>query len=277
MTVVRFVFEHREEAALKQCSWSLHHWWRCASSAASLLLLATCILCACGKPQGAAPAPSPTSRPAATGTPTVRGQAVSFVAEDGVTLQGVLYGQGTRAIILSNEGNNESSPWLPVAQQLAQQGYLALTYMYRYQGNTIDQLALHSLTDLRAAIAFMRARNVSRLVLIGASLGALDTVKVAAVEPFDAIVVISAPMGFQEVQLHDGELRRITVPKLFVTSEDNPPFTHDTLHMFDATPDPKEKLVYPGTLHGMSLFDGPSGAKLLSSLLQFLQRYVPVS
>lgn len=192
-------------------------------------------------------------------------------------IQGVLYGQGTRAVILSNEGNNESGPWLTVAQQLVQQGYVVLTYMYRGQGNTVDQLAVHSLTDLRAAVAFMHARKVSRLVLIGASLGALDTVKVATVEQFDAIVVISAPMGFQEVQLHDSELRRITVPKLFVTSEDNQPFTHDTLHMFDATPDPKEKLVYPGTLHGISLFDSPSGARLLPSLLQFLQRYVPVS
>ena len=199
------------------------------------------------------------------------------MSQDGVPLSGVLYGQGTRAIILSNEGNNDSGPWLPVAQRLAQQGYLVLTFNYRDQGNSLDQLAVHSLADLRAAIAFMRARNASRLVLIGASLGALDTVKVASVEKSDAIVVISAPIGFQEVQLQDSELRKISVPKLFVTSEDNQPFTHDTLHMFDTTPDPKEKLVYPGTMHGISLFDSASGANLLPSLLQFLQRYVPVS
>ena len=194
-----------------------------------------------------------------------------------MTLSGLLYGQGTRAIILCNEGDNDSSRWLSVAQRLAQQGYPVLTFNYRDQGNSLDQLAVHSLADLRGAIAFMRARNVSRMVLIGASLGALDTVKVATVEKFDAIVVISAPIGFQEVRLQDSELRKISIPKLFVTSEDNQPFTHDTLHMFDATPDPKEKLVYPGMMHGINLFDGASGANLLSSLLQFLQRYVPVN
>jgi len=199
------------------------------------------------------------------------------MSQDGVTLSGDLYGQGTRAIILSNEGDNDSSRWSPVAQRLAQQGYLVLTFNYRYQGNSLDHLAVHSLMDLHAAIAFVRARNVSRLVLVGASLGALDTVKIASFEKFDAIVVISAPMGFQEVQLQDSELRRVSVPKLFVTSENNQPFTHDTLHMFDVTPDPKEKLIYPGTLHGLSLFDSPTGANLLSALLQFLQRYVPVS
>jgi alpha/beta superfamily hydrolase len=261
---------------LKRRSWSLFHWRRYAAEVASLLLLAMSILSACGKPQASAPA-SPTSRPSATAATSMREESVSFVTEDGVTLKGMLYGQGTRAIILSNEGNNESGPWLPVAQQLVQQGYLVLTYMYRDQGNTLFQLALHSLTDLRAAIVFMHSRNVSRLALIGASLGALDSMKVATVERFDAVVVISAPMGFQEVQLHDSELRTITVPKLFVTSEDNQPFAHDTLHMFDATPDPREKLVYPGTLHGIRLFDGPSGATLFSSLLQFLHRYVPVS
>ncbi|HEY6406422.1 MAG TPA: hypothetical protein VIY29_03030 [Ktedonobacteraceae bacterium] len=253
------------------CSWTLR------SSTAWLLLFAMLVLAACGTAQGTAPAVTSTFQPSPSATVAIPSQPVSFLSEKGVMIQGVLYGQGTRAVILSNEGNNESGPWLPVAQQLVQQGYVVLTYMYRDQGNTVDQLAVHSLTDLRAAVAFMHARNVSRLVLIGASLGALDTVKVATVEQFDAIVVISAPMGFQEVQLHDSELRRIPVPKLFVTSEDNQPFTHDTLHMFDATPDPKEKLVYPGTLHGMSLFDSPSGARLLPSLLQFLQRYVPVS
>jgi alpha/beta superfamily hydrolase len=262
---------------LKQHLWSLRRCRQCTSSAASLLLLAISILSACGTSQGGAPVASPTSRPSVTATPAVSSQPVSFVSQDGVTLQGLLYGQGMQAIILSNEGDNDSSRWVPVAQRLAQQGYLVLTFNYRYQGNSIDQLALHSLADLHAAIAFMRARNVSRLVLMGASLGALDTVKVASVEKFDAIVVISAPIGFQEVQLQDSELHRIIVPKLFVTSEDNEPFTHDTLHIFDATPDPKVKLVYAGTMHGISIFDSPSGANLLPSLLQFLQHYVPVS
>ena len=261
---------------MKEQSWSLGQ-WRWKKHAASLLLpLAISILCGCGASQGATPIVSPTSRPMITATPAVASESVSFVSQDGVSLSGVLYGQGTRAIILANEGDNDGSRWLAAAQRLAQQGYLVLSFNYRYQGNSLVQLAVHSLTDLHAAIAFMRARKVSKLVIMGASLGALDTVKVASVEKFDAIVVISAPMGFQEVQLQDSELHKMSIPKLFVTSEDNQPFTHDTLHMFDSTPEPKEKLVYPGMMHGINLFDNPSGADLLSSLLQFLQRYIPV-
>lgn len=247
------------------------------SSTALLFLLAMSVISACGTSQRAAPTVIPTFQLSPTATQAVPSQPVSFLSEKGVTLQGILYGQGTQAIILSNEGNNESGPWLPIAQQLAQKGYLVLTYMYRDQDTTSDQLAVHALTDLRAAITFLRARHVTKLILIGASLGALVTVKKATVEKFDALVVISAPIGYQDVQLSDTELQRIAVPKLFVTSELNDPFTQDTLHMFDVTPDPKEKLVYPGMKHGISLFEGDTGAALLPSLLQFLQRYVPMS
>lgn len=253
------------------CSWTLR------SSTAFLWLLAIGFLSACGTSQRAAPTVTQTVRQSPSATPTVPAQPVSFPSEKGVTLQGVLYGQGTRGVILSNEGNNDSGPWLPVAQQLAQKGYLVLTYMYRDQGNTIDRLALHALTDLRAAIAFLRARHVTKLALIGASLGALVSVKEATVAKFDALVVISTPIGFQEVQISDPELRGITIPKLFVTSELNEPFTQATLHMFDVTPGSKEKLVYPGMQHGTALFEGNTGAVLMTSLLRFLQRYVPVS
>jgi hypothetical protein len=244
------------------------------SSTAWLLLLAMAVISACGTSQKAAPTIRPTLP---TPAPTVPSQPVSFLSEKGVTLQGTLYGHGTHGIILSNEGNNESGPWLPVALQLAQNGYLVLSYMYRDRVTTSHQLSVHALTDLRAAITFLRVHNVTKLVLIGASLGALVTVKEATVKKFDALVVISAPIGYQDVQLSDTELQAITVPKLFVTSDLNDPFTRDTLHMFDVTPDPKEKLVYPGVKHGISLFEGDTGAALLPSLLQFLQRYVPAS
>lgn len=250
---------------MKHCSYTL------------LLLFAISLLTACGTSQGVAPAVIPTGGPSPTATQAVPSQLVSFLSEKGVTLQGILYGQGTRAIILSNEGNNDSGPWLPVAQQLAQQGYLVLTYMYRDQAITSDQLATHALTDLRAAIAFLHTRHVTKLALIGASLGALVSIKEATVATFNALVIISTPIGFQAVQLSDTELHSITGPKLFVTSELNDPFTHDTLHMFDVTPAPKEKLVYPGMQHGLSLFEGGTGTALLPSLLQFLQRYLSVS
>jgi dienelactone hydrolase len=202
---------------------------------------------------------------------------VSFVTSDGVTLLGTLYGQGTRAIILSDEGDNNSFAWVPMAQRLATLGYLVLGYSYRSQVATASGLPSQGLKDLRAAIAFVNTRHVAGITLMGSSLGGLISLKEATTERFDALVPISAPVAFEDVQLSDAELQRITTPKLFATSDLNDPFTSDTYHMFAVTPQPKEERIYAGRRHGLALFQGTSGPDLLTVLRQFLQRYAPVN
>jgi len=236
-----------------------------------LLVLLT-LLSGCGTSQGAAPTRSAaTPTPWPTATPVLVTQQVSFVTSDGVTLSGTLYGQGTRAIILSNEGDNNSFTWVPMAQLLATLGYLVLGYSYRPQVATANGLPSQGLRDLRAAIAFIHTHHVTGITLMGSSLGGLISLKEATTEHFDALV------AFEDVQLSDAELQRITTPKLFVTSDQNDPFTSDTYHMFDVTPQPKEERIYPGRRHGLALFQGTSGPDLLSTLRQFLQHYAPVN
>ena len=257
---------------MHKCFW-LDHFPRPKASPILFLLVLLTLLSGCGTLQGTAPtriAATPTPSP--TATPVT--QQVSFVTSDGVTLLGTLYGQGRRAIILSNEGDNNTFAWVPVAQQLASLGYLVLGYSYRPQVATANGLPSQGLRDLQAAIAFMHAQKVTGITLMGSSLGGLISLKEAAAEHFDALVPISAPVAFEDVQLSDAELRRITTPKLFVTSDQNDPFTSDTYHMFDVTPQPKEERIYPGRRHGLALFQGTSD--LLSTLRQFLQRYAPV-
>jgi pimeloyl-ACP methyl ester carboxylesterase len=234
---------------------------------------------ACGGAQGNARPVVPTASPSPTATLAVASQSVHFTTADGVSLAGTLYGHGSRAVILSNEGNNASDPWRPIAQQLAFHGYLVLSYAYRPSDANYDGLAKHALTDLRAAIAFMRARPlpITRLILIGASLGALVSLKAATTTRCDGLIAISAPMGYQDVQLSNADLQRLLIPKLFVTSAANQPFASDTLHMFDVSPQPKDKRVYPGDAHGTSLFTSGSGADLLSTLLAFVGRYAPMT
>jgi hypothetical protein len=207
----------------------------------------------------------------------VPSQPVTFVTADKVTLYGILYGRGKQSIIVSNEGDNDPSGWIPIAQQLAARGYLVLGYSYRPEVATANGLPSQALTDLRAAIAYMHSRHVTGITLMGASLGGLVSVKEAAVETFTALVSLSAVAAFEDVQVTDAELRRITTPKLFVTSDLNDPFTSDTYHMYAVTPQPKEERIYHGRIHGLALFQGASGPDLMSTLLQFLRRYAPIN
>jgi pimeloyl-ACP methyl ester carboxylesterase len=235
------------------------------------------LLAACGGSSSGAVA-TPKRAPSPTPTLDVPARLVGFAASDGARLSGTLYGQGTQAVILSNEGDNASAPWQPIARQLVARGYLVLSYAYRPVDANYDGLAAFALSDLRGAVAFLRTRPIpiTRLILIGASLGALEEVKVAATTPCDGLVVISSPLGYQDVQISDANLARLRMPKLFVTSADNAPFTADTLHMFDEAPPPKVKFVYPGNAHGVALFAGESGPALLSAILEFVQRTAPL-
>ena len=244
-----------------------------------LFLLVILTLCSsCGNSQVAAPNKSvDTPAPSLTTTPLVATRQVSFVTSDGVPLTGTLYGQGTRAIILSNEGDNNAFTWVPIAQRLATLGYLVLGYSYRPQVATANGLPSQGLKDLRAAIAFIHTHHVTGITLMGSSLGGLISLKEATTEHFDALVPISAPVAFEDVQLSDTELRRITTPKLFVASDQNDPYTSDTYHMFEVTPQPKEERIYSGRRHGLALFQGTSGPDLLSALQHFLQHYAPVN
>jgi pimeloyl-ACP methyl ester carboxylesterase len=256
----------------------LGHFPRHRAAPILFLLVHLTLLTGCGTSQGATSTRiAATLTPSLTATPVLVTQPVSFVTSDGVTLSGSLYGQGTRAIILSNEGDNNSFAWVPMAQQLATLGYLVLGYAYRPQVATANGLPSQGLRDLRAAITFIHTQNVTGITLMGSSLGGLISLKEATTEHFDALVPISAPVAFEDVQLSDAELQRITTPKLFVTSDQNDPYTSDTYHMFDVTPQPKGERIYSGRRHGLALFQGTSGPDLLSALRQFLQHYAPVN
>jgi acetyl esterase/lipase len=245
-----------------------------AAAVLPLLLLSACA--------GVAPWGAVATTPAAPSpTTAVPSQAVSFPSQDGVLLGGVLYGEGSqgngagaRAIILSNEGDNDARKWEPIAQLLARQGYLVLSYSYR-RDLSPDHSSSEALRDQRGAMAFMRAHHPGALALIGSSLGGLVSLAAATGERVDAVVAISAPVEWEDVQLSDGQLAGLGAPKLFVISEDNQPFTDDTMHMYAVTPAPKQLREYPGRVHGIALFDGTSGTDLWPALLGFLRRYVP--
>jgi dienelactone hydrolase len=236
----------------------------------SMLAMLVVSLSACATSADTVSSSAATPR-AATATAEVQSEAVSFPATATITLHGRLYGAGVRGVILSNEGDNISSHWTPIAERLAVAGYLALTYDYHPPASA-DTSSSEALLDLRGAVAFMRSQHLTSLALVGSSLGGLVSLKQASLEPVGAVVAISAPIEWEDIQLSSSDLARLTAPKFFVTSEENEPFTSDTQRMYDLTPAPKERKVYPGRLHGLHLFDDTTTADLLPKLLNFLDR-----
>lgn len=201
---------------------------------------------------------------------------VTFVTADDTSLTGTLYGSGTTALILSPMGDNEPAPWDQVAPLFAEQGYLVLTYKFRYPTRATkftSAMANQTVDDLHAAVSFVQERGAKQLVLIGASLGGMATTKVAATVQPVAMIVLSAPADLPEFdfQVTASELAALTMPKLFIASQDDSivPLAA-TQQMFDLIAEPKELQLYTSAAHGLQLLSTDHAAALRQRLLEFV-------
>jgi len=236
-----------------------------------LLLLLVLAVAGCGSvPASAPPSPSPSPSPSS---------GVTFPAEDGVALTGRVFGAGPTAVVLSNMGDNDPAPWEEFAPALAARGYLVLTYSFRYSARSFtDQMARDTVPDLRGAVAYVRSRGATRVVLMGASLGGLTVGKVAGSVGAAATVVLSSPVdlstyGPYTMAVSDAELAAMTGPKLFVASEQDTNARYaDTRTYFDRAPEPKRFQSFSGSEHGVNLFGGAHGDELRQLLLDFISQ-----
>jgi esterase/lipase len=259
--------------------------------AALLIVIATLAACA----PAATPPPSPTETstplPVATATPhptatrasTATGKrTVTFTTADGVTLNGTLYGQGSVAVIFSTMGAQKQETWATAAQAIAERGYLALTYNFRYwvtDTRMDDGLRDKAADDLIAALAFVREQGLQEVVLVGASLGGIASAKVAATELPAAVAIIAAPLGQVgglALRVEPEDIRAIAAPKLFIDSEDDEAgFADDIQRMFEIASEPKEIHLYPGSAHGTDLFQTEYGSDLTQRLITFIETHAP--
>jgi dienelactone hydrolase len=206
---------------------------------------------------------------------------VSFETDDGVTLNGTVYGMGTTAVIFAAESDKRQSAWAEVAQAAARLGYLAMTFDFRFWGpggqRDIEQMNAADV-DLLGAITFVRAEGAQAVVLVGASLGGIAVAKAAAVAEPRAVIILAAPLGHPDLEINvsAGELRAATAPKLFIAAEDDQAVpASETQAMYDLAADPKEIVIYPASQHGTALLGTTHGADLRNRLLGFIQAHAP--
>jgi alpha/beta superfamily hydrolase len=238
------------------------------------LLLSLTLLSACGSSTIAS---ASTATPQATATATPEPGTFYFTTDDGVTLSGAIVGTGTTAIILSSMDMQSKALWVDVAPLLAARGYLTLSYDYRGVGasqGSYDHSKLER--DLKAAIQVAQQHGATKYVLMGASLGGLVTLKVAASTQPTAVVALSAPQTADDLDVSADELHAITAPKFLAAAQRDNSFVNSMQAIYNLAPQPKELHIYSGNDHGTQLLDDP-GVKdqSLPQLYTFLQTYAP--
>jgi predicted alpha/beta-hydrolase family hydrolase len=231
--------------------------------------------------------PSPTTTPASTSRfPDIvesealaMSEPVRFPAADGVPLEGRIFGSGEVGVVLSHMRPGDQSQWLPFAALLATEGYRVLTYNRR--GNCPGgELGCSGGTetgddwkDLKPAVDLVRRAGSRRVVVGGASLGAMESLfALSRGLEADGLIWVSG-YDFYGLVPVQRQVRGVRVPKLFVAGESDRGAA-TLLSVFDrVAPSPKEIVVLPTGEHGTEIlaYADPSVAdELRQTVLDFL-------
>src|SRR3989304_4897377 len=94
-------------------------------------------------------------------TPMAGTENVGIVSADDVILNGRLFGaENDTVVILSHMRRNDQTAWFDFAEELAREGYAALTFNFRGYGDSQGDQDFDKLDDdLAAAIRYMRDRG----------------------------------------------------------------------------------------------------------------------
>lgn len=235
------------------------------------LLCVAALLAGCGGSGGGGPGeagPATTAPVTTTATPScleAGERAFNFPAADGPTA-GVVLGRGRTGVVLGHQSGSDLCEWMPQARRLARRGRQVLAFDFGPDA--------HIRADMVAAAGELRRRGVTRLVLVGSSMGGTAVIAAAAVitPPVAGVVSLSGPEEYQGTDAA-AAAPKLRMPVLFVAAEDDPPFDDAARALYKAVPGhDKRLLVLEGGGHGTALLEfGDQAPRARRALDQFLQ------
>lgn len=187
-----------------------------------ILLLAS----ACGGTTAAPTTTSATTSPSTTTTttaPSFEGSFDTTFESGGFALEATVWQGGDVWVVLGHMRPGDKEGWVGLAEALQGAGYSVLTYNNRGYGNSegpIEPFALD--TDAGRAIQFAYDNGARSVVLGGASMNGANTMKLASVFEFPAVIVLSGVPTFPSAIDAVGALYEVDEPILFVAAEDDP-------------------------------------------------------
>jgi pimeloyl-ACP methyl ester carboxylesterase len=175
-----------------------------------------------------------------------------------------LVGHGHVGVVLSNQSNVDLCAWQGEAARLHHLGYLVA--LYDYTSGTAD--------DLVSVVRYLRSHGVSKVALMGASLGATTSVVVAGQTSPDALVTLSADATTGGAPAAVAS-RHVACPELLVSSRDDTFGAAGTSRLYAArSPNAATRvLMLGGSTHGIALLLYPKVRRAVDS---FLTHWLPV-
>jgi pimeloyl-ACP methyl ester carboxylesterase len=192
-------------------------------------------------------------------------ESVGFRTDDGLRIEGRLFGDGDTGVALSHMSGGDQTQWWTLAGTLADEGYLTLTYNRRGScpegdaGCSDDGAEESGWHDLAGAVDFLRDEGAERVVIGGASVGASEAMYVAEKDlaEIDGVVWVAGVHLYSGADLLDG-LDAARVPKLFLAGEDDGDLGELAAEMHRLAPPPKDLALLDTGEHGTDILNyGP--------------------
>jgi pimeloyl-ACP methyl ester carboxylesterase len=169
------------------------------------------------------------------------------------SIEARLWGRGENIVVLSGAESDGHDAWEPLIEAADTDCYAIVTYTC--PDGTDAARALGEVLDFIESGE--RPVPADRVILLGASLGGVASLRAASErgdERIVAVVAISVPAERDGERLcSDADLRMITAPKLFITTEFDD-IVEETRNVFAVVEDPRHITIYPGGAHGTEIF-----------------------
>lgn len=195
-----------------------------------------------------------------------------FRSVDGFLLDGELFGTGSKAVVLAHMFPADRSSWATFARELADNGYLVLTFDFRGYGKSQGSKDIFLLDrDIRGAIRYLNTTKQPRTIaLVGASMGGTAAVIAASTAEVAGVATLSAPAQFKGLDA-EAVVASVEAPKLFLASVDDRAATDAAQSLFRKSSDPSADLrLVSGDSHGTDMLNSPQGEEVIKLLKDFL-------
>jgi dienelactone hydrolase len=212
---------------------------------------------------------------------STQGWGVRLTNAAGSSIAAVELGEGPLGVVLAHQSDASLCQWLPYAQVLAAKGYRVLAFDFAGYGSSTVPKQKTYVEDLRTAVTYLRGQGATKVVIIGASMGATMSVVAAAAiaPPVDGIIALSPPLSFDGVNAEKAA-PSLKTSALFIASEMDGDYPSYAKSIESATPvEFRELVIVTGAQHGVALVDAEvqSAVVVRIAMEQFLALHAPVS
>ena len=212
---------------------------------------------------------------------------ITFESTDGVTLSGRLFGpdEGSAGVVLAHMFPSDQSAWYFFANRLGEQGYRVLTFDFRGYcpggdaGCSEGEKNIPAIwQDVEGAVAALRSKGVTRLALVGASMGGTASLIVAGKEGqgIDAVITLSAPPSFDGLDAGPDVMAQVTAAKLFIAGNGDTAAAQAVDAFYGQSLQPKRPVILTTDDHGTDILSGNQAGIVSTEMINWLERYLPV-